>query len=580
VRGLARFHFALRRRNGQRTKNLAEVAGRLESVSASTEREFLDLGERLQEIVARASEQRARIACLLDTAGREAGGSITALLAEISSWTAGREAGAGRGDPFEDLLATVRTVRDPLERLANAVRTLRVVGVVTRVESARLGMEGSGFEALAGEVRNLADVIDEKSQAILEAVRRVCELLERTRQTAAAMERRQQAGIAVMTGECSAGVSELERQDRRVGEVSRCLGGNCDSFGARVGDIVAALQVHDNTRQRLEHIAQALREAPGAALSPTASGHLIELQAVQLEQARDGFLEAVAGIRSDLEQVGKSVSECVVMARELSGSTASSAQGFAADLERRLSAIAGAISEMAAARRAMAQAAAEVREACARMSGFVAEIEAIGERMLRLALNAQIQAVRLAETGVVMEAVAEGIRSSSYRASEGARAAGHALREIESAVGGMNALSGEGDKAGMAEAADLAARIRGRIAELRESHASNTRVLEAVAAESHRASGEIAALAAGIEAGRVLRQAADPAIGLLREMAAGLMPAGREAAAHAEALAAQGSKYTMHSERQAHEAFLAGSAPSPAAVAEPGGELGENVELF
>lgn len=566
------------RRTSKMTDRLRTISDRLETVSNSTEREFLTLGERLQEIVARAHGQRAAIAGLLESTGQTAGGDIAGVLEEISRRSGEVETAADGVSRFEDLLARVRAVGEPLRGLAEAVRTIRVVGMVTRVESARLGGDASGFDALAGEVARLADAIDERSAGILEAVSGVGQLLVRTRQSAAETERRQQAGIDAMTSECTAGLARVEVERRRVAEVSRALEGRWESFACEIGNLVAALQIHDSTRQRLEHVAEALRAA-GAGHEPASeSGRLIELQTLQLVQARQAFLDAVDGIDSDLDRLRGIIADCARTAGELSGVAATSGSSFAADLERRLEAIAGTISELAESRRSMAAAGAGVGQACTRMSSFVAEIESVAEQLLRLALNAQIQAVHLAGTGVVMEAVAEGIRASSDTASERARTTGQGLREVEAAADGMNIACG-GTDAEVAEAAALAERVRACASRLEEGAGKSAEVLAAQSTESARLAAEIDALRASIISVRDAGEVTGSCISALREIAQTTAIA-RKTPGNGEVLAEAGRKYTMHAERQAHETFVGVAAPAAGNGGAADSDFGGNVELF
>jgi hypothetical protein len=159
---------------------LDKVAAELSSLAISTERDFLRIGEQLQEIVTRAQEQRSNIAGLVDEVAGKTGESLAGTFKEIVHWT-GHTAEATNGAQWlSELASVVRAVRDPLHALNKAVRTLRVMGVVTRIESARLGAQATSFDALARDVVTLAESIDERSNTILDAVNGVCELLLRT----------------------------------------------------------------------------------------------------------------------------------------------------------------------------------------------------------------------------------------------------------------------------------------------------------------------------------------------------------------------------------------------------------------
>lgn len=554
---------------------LRRVTAELSGLAGSTEREFLHVGEQLQEIVTRAKEQRSHIAGLLDTVAEGTGESLSGALDGISRWTANAgaaDAGAGR---FRELKPVVRAVCEPLQGLKHAVRALRFMGVVTRVESARLGAQAAGFDALAAEVTNLADAIDGRSNAILDAVKGVSEVLRRTENIVMQSMGRQREEISVMAAECAESLEEMRQEDRRASEVTRSTHERYDAFAEEVGNIVAALQSHDSARQAIDHIVEALSEAAGCLARGTGdASNLIELQAGQLARTGQTFVAAVEGIRSDLERLAKAVDETAREARGLLDGRGSSRQSWIGNLQRRFVTMASAVSEWAQSRNAITQAAAEVQQACSRMSGFVTEIEGLGDRMLLLALNAEIQAVHLAETGVVMESVAEGIRATSQTASAGAREAGHALRRIETATAGIREQADDGAGSG---AEVLAVRIRQLAAELESADAQSAQILASIAAGSETLSQEVGALRASITAGRTFDETVNDCLGALAEIAGGLK---RGKAVSAGVVAHAASKYTMHAEREVHAAFVGATAADGQEAAADASGLGENVELF
>ena len=144
-------------------RQMTQVVARLEHLGGSTEQEFLHMGERLQEIVTRTGQERTKLAGLLDSMGAAGTETLAGVLDGVTHWGAQTGSAVAAGDHFDNLLPIVKAVNDPLRELRNAVRTLRVMGVITRMESARIGAQAAGFEALAADVMSLADTIEEKS---------------------------------------------------------------------------------------------------------------------------------------------------------------------------------------------------------------------------------------------------------------------------------------------------------------------------------------------------------------------------------------------------------------------------------
>jgi hypothetical protein len=214
------------------------------------------------------------------------------------------------------------------------------------------------------------------------------------------------------------------------------------------------------------------------------------------------------------------------------------------------------------------------------MSAFVAEIETVGERVLRLALNAEIQAVHLAGTGVVMEAVAEGIRSTAENASESAQAAGQALRKIEYAARDKNpATSGcwgaYGEEGGPKQ---LAARIRRLASELKSEDVKRMETLSSIAASAGDLCGEISELQQSITAGLVFDQGVGACLHALRGLASSVPT--RNAKARMDTVVHAAGRYTMRAEREAHNDFVGAIDSGIASQPQHASEFGENVELF
>lgn len=564
-----------RRGRAARAQALDRVAEKLNGLAGSTEQEFLRLGERLQEMVKAAQEHRAEITGLLQRVEGSSGPALAGVLDEVSRWSRLMNVQQGEACRFRGVLAVVAAVREPLGALSGVVRSLRVMGTLTRVESAHLGAQAAGFNALADEVSNLADAIDTKSSAILDAAHDVAELLSATQKTVAEIDHKHAAILETMTAECAGSVGEIREEEERLREITCSTGEQYASFAETVGDIVAALQIHDSTRQRVEHIVDGLRSASGGAADRSAAGHVVELQALQLGETRAAFLDAVGQIVADVDRLAAHVANCTNMAGQLLSARANSQRSFMAGLESRLEAIASSLCEMAASREAVRTAVERVRKACTQMTDFVSDIEAIGGRMLRLALNAEIQAVHLAETGVVMEAVASGIRSTSERALESARAADRALREVNLAASRMNACR-DGEAA--EGACSLAPRIRELSSELKTADQESGRLLALLAQGSDLLSREVASVRQGITAGRVFDEVSESCLVSLRDIVTKLTPRNVGAKKSIDALLHSGS-YTMHAERAVHQAF-AGTPHIAAEQACEAGELGQNVELF
>jgi hypothetical protein len=555
---LARFR---RPAAGRLAGRLSEVEADLTALSQTTEQDFLAVGSRLEHILHHAREEAGKLACIQ---GPSPGGGRSALTEFLKQAGGACDQSGEATDAdhrFAELSPLVRMAGQPLQELLDMVRMLRVLRVATLMESSRLGAQSGNFEALAVEVRNLADGIEQKAGSLLDVRDELTALLVRAQAEASGQQRRQQQEMVRLTSECAAGAAELQRERDQVAELSAWAQRDYEQVATSVSAMVQNLQAHDSVRQRFDHIVGALaeiREGHGG-------GREVELQSAQLHQAAHAFVTAVEQIRTKLDLVKETGLGYRSLAEQCRA-------GESGELEAHVLAIGTAMAAVAQSQKELSSVAQEVQHACARMFGFVCDIEVLGERLLRLALNAEVQAVQLQVAGAVMESVAENIRLVSQSASESARAAGAALRALEAPAGQL-AEAFRFDTAGDVAIQDHA---RDAVAEIRSSRIQARQVLDSVTQGGEALAMEIAALREGIRAGETVEQVTGECQRKLSTVAAAM--SGGTAAASVETSAS----YTMHAERAVHASFVtgSGSAGMPAALASLDSSLGDNVELF
>jgi hypothetical protein len=537
---------------------LREVEDGLTGLAHSTEADFLAVGSRLEQILREARDAAGKLAGMLTPA--DAGGE--SALAQLLEQAHGRCGEAGshiEGERwFAELAPLVHTAGQPLQDLLDTVRVLRVLGMTTRVESARLGERSGNFEALAAEVRNLADGIEEKAGSLLEARKELTALLARARAAASGHERKRYDEMRRLTTECAAEAGEMQREREKVMEMSAGARHDYEQVAESVNTLVQNLQVHDSVRQRFEHIVSGLAEIR----SGRGRASEVALQTAQLQQARKSFLAAVEQIRTELDRIAETALGYRTLAEQFS-------RDAAGDLQNHLLSIGSALAETAQSQNELSKVAQEVNAACARMCGFVRDIEGLGERLLRLALNAEVQAVHLQAAGAVMESVAEQIRLVSQSASESARSAGAALRELEAPAGRMvAALQSESSRDA---AAGIQDRVRGAEQETETCRWEGRRLLDSVTESSDSLARQIQTLREGIRAGETADRVTDECLQKLAAVISGMGESVAIGVSHDAS-----TNYTMHSEREVHAAFVAGRSDEVVAEA----EFGDNVELF
>ncbi|MCX6598100.1 MAG: hypothetical protein NTV70_17225 [Acidobacteria bacterium] len=591
-----RWWWTLRREHrGQLAGQLRSAGAELNGLSRVTERDFLSVGAKLEEISTRARAEAEALAQVTASFGGDREQSLTQLLKDVSAWAEAAAQANNYANLFDELVPVVRSVAAPVRDLKTALRKLRVVGIMTRIESARLDSLAGEFEGLAEEVVQLTGSVEEKSDTILASVDDLCRRLRQTHAAVAGPEQRQREDLVQLVAACTAGIADLQGTELQMRQVSAQAHLAYTQMVERTGEIVMSLQLHDATRQRMEHISVALSalaldltgRSPQA--QPAEAAATVELQLAQLSDTRDSFMRAVHEIRLELDCLHYSVAAFGTTARTLSGGGESGDASVARSVSDDLSAVGVALEDWISSRAALGQAAGDADQACTRMNGFVQEIEVVGLQMLRLALNAQIHAVRLDESGSMMEAVAAGIGGVSQEASQGAANAARALRDVQTAATGLaQTMAGAGQQAAESTAAALRVRIANAIVEIGTARHESSRVVQSLIRGAEALGGDILSLRRSLSADTLMERGAGSTLAILSQVVAGTGATAAEATAERGRYARQltDSLYTMDAERNVERSVTGGAALAPArvatmaAVAEPPTEFGDNIELF
>ena len=561
-------------RRDRRPAELLEIlSARLRDVANSTERDFLNVGGQLERIMSRARDEAKSIADVLDTTREQCQPAIIRALDQLRSW-ARREADRTR---TETLLAVLQPIveaaHNPLNALEETVRQLRVLGYTTRIECAWLGDRACGFEALAEEMTSLRLGIEEKSAALAEARHALSDLLARARRTAAVEEQAQHDQLIRLTAESAAGLEQIREEGQRVSVASSQVRGGYEKIAGDVAEMVASLQCHDNFRQRIEHVVGNLSQVTNL---QTSDARIVQLQQAQLRNARSALVDSVNDIRTRLSGICDTLGDYLRLSSEIAGA------GRMQATDPRIASVIETIAKLTDSRRILSLAAAEVQSACIRMSGFIADIENLGERLIRLGLNAEIRAVQLDRCGAVMETVATHIRRIAQQASESAKATGAALRELAGPARTLADALNEDSARTADDPGQMAAALHRIAADSQAADAENRRALAAIASGAETLSRDVRAILSGISADHLAEDAVSASLDTLDHIAIYLDSAGQAQRRTIDSgmIEKAAAIYTMHAERQAHCDFEGTATCTEPIASQAGSEFGANVELF
>lgn len=255
---------------------IAAVVGEVESTSAFVETEADGLSARFQELAKSADEQTARVESLSRLAiGIEVEGQsvpideIARLLETTLSDVVEKILLLSKDSmsmvfALEGLNGNVTNVDDCMERLHAITKTTNMLAMNARIEAERSGVSGATFRVIANEVRELSNATHALAASMQAEIRTVISGIGNGHTT---LQR-------VATIDMSENIMAKDRLEillnalvARAEGLTRIVADAVEEaakISQHVEVMVTGIQFQDRTRQRLEHVSDALRVIDGA----------------------------------------------------------------------------------------------------------------------------------------------------------------------------------------------------------------------------------------------------------------------------------------------------------------------------
>ena len=604
-------------------RQLFDAAAGLQRLASSSEKDFLDLGERLQEFHRRTrlmSEMSSQVAERMS--GSEMRSEIEGLkelLQQVEQRKGQSLSGAG---VLSVLLGRFDEIRASLGYFDRTIKNLRALCSMINIESARLGEGNSNFTTLSEDVKKLAGHMASRTKDLTERLEGLADLVRRHLESIAEYEKKEQGQAQVIIDNTAASLDAIVERYELSSQALNGISSRWVHISKSIGEVVMSLQFHDITRQRIEHVQEvlddagkelaeggtpamqrvanllALRKVRGASVR-TKRGRAaaaVRLQIAQLKQAEGDLSSAFGRINTNLRGVADDMTSMSLETRRAAGAETQGEKSFLSELEAGFASLSGAISTYSGIHEKLSTSVEQVVRTVRDMSSFIGEIEKIGINMRIIALNACIHAARIGEGGLALGVLAESIHQMSTDTSRDIAAMSE---NLSATIAETAKLSERQDAEGAGE--DDGGRMGARMAALMEP--------------LHRMDGELSEILARIESNgkELARDMEDTlqnmseheglgegihAIVLKMEALGGHMQSVLPAEVYQREIDGMGGvkdRYTMETERQIHEQ-IAGVLPVAAAVtglivadavdrgaaeASPKeDEMGDNVELF
>lgn len=594
------------------TAEMEAVAGSVSHLAAHSEAPFLDLGRALQHIHHRARSLQDAAADSVQHHSDEVSGAWLPRLQSLVQGLEQQLESATRQLGFiEEAIAQVGASfaesRASLHDLNANVLTLRMLATLTRIESAHLAHNARGILFLAEEVGEQANGIADRAETFLSQSQGLLDGLREARQRVERLQRNQSQAGPLALREVARVLSALMRHRDATGERLEQTVGLSRDIARHTGEVVASLQFHDITRQRLEHVAAALRQP--ARTRRRQQGALLRLQAGHVEHAGHDLQSASQRVSDSLAAIAGATESLARFLADGDGATDTArldapGPGCApstpleqqlVQAEPALQAVHRGAGEITSEVRALTESLAQVFSLHGSLAALAHEVEAITEAIKRVGINASIRASTLGSQGAPLAAIAQAVQGFSSSVGEQSRDLRQLLAGMEESATRMQALAdGDGRTAGNGTAEPDLDELLSLLDAVHRTFASRLDEQRRMEDESRVLAAEIGEALQGFRAHHTLL--AEMQGVQARLLAIAEHTGSTERLSHGNGtLDPLEASYTMARERETHRRLLAGPdgrpepAPQPAAEIElaagtaPAEEedgLGDNVELF
>ena len=575
-------------------KNLRGCRSGLAALNGSTEEDFLHLGRDLGAVATRTGEISTTAKSIADLmSGRAFEGCMEALQKLFGQMSTYLDLSRRKLNHNSETLLTILKTSDNialhLVAFNRIVKHLRILGISTRIESARLVDSHDAFSNIADDVNRLSDLINSKSAGILQAVMSTHEVISETLSKVNLFEAGQQGQSLAMLDDIIRNLPSLSEKHELSSAAACHIIGRSEEIGRNIGGIVSSLQFHDITRQQIEHVIKVIDELSNKmasqkereSLPDFSLGNVCRLQVNQLNNAKQEFVSAIDGAIDSFRHIAGNVREISKEVAALAGATGASGASFLARLRTDVARIIATLNENEEANQRLLTAVESVVATISDLTTFVGGIDEIGVDIDLLALNAQIRAVHTGKDGAALGVLAEAVRSLSDDARDQTVSVSETLTHISAIAQELGRAEGDEDEIGDLD--EMVERLGGLLDSLADMDGQVTSLVNLMEGTTNEVEMEIKSLISGITVHERTENELDRIIAGLAEIereAGKLGPASGENhdTAYLEQLE---QRYTMHKERSIHHSSVHAHGPAlPFIHQGPEEGLGENVELF
>lgn len=574
----------------------------LRRIAGTTEDEFLQIGSQLQSFYQRSADVSVMANQLVSIVSGENVTTLTARLQQIMTdmeeYLAGTRARSSLDcSTLEQVQILLDKLSEPLEGFQKMNKTLRMLSISTKIESARLGEHGSGFVNLAMDVEKLSYQVNEKSAGILVHRQLLSALIAENLAAVHVTETEQDAKVSTTLRDTSANLDELVAVNQRCLQFGNVVSLISGEVSDSISEVVTSMQMHDMTRQQLEHVVEALERLSGELTAHGDAeslrrivvevGDVCELQEAQLRFAANELYTAVCMIIDSLREVARKQAVLAGATVTITGSGDATGSSFIEVMSRGMTAVTAVLTSCAWADQSMSATMKKVAQTIDQIAVFVTDIEAIGSEIDLIALNSQIKAALTGPDGAALGVLAEAIKRLSDEAVSHTDAVAATLTEIHTVTEDLLLDAEQEDGQLGTRVIAMQDELGIILHSLNDMNKEMLSVLSGLNEQVLSFTGDIERATSAVDVHERTKMMSDVVLGDLERIVAESRQIEPASSEFIENLRHMEDHYTMESERHIHEALARKRSGQSAEVVQntldcgaDDSEFGNNVDLF
>lgn len=437
------------------------------------ETSFLDMGQRLLDSVGLLGEiTSAHEAMPAELQGEDftrAVSLLEMLRGQAEAIAARQDADGARVDGMKSM---AQELDDPVDTLTKAVRNLGLIAINARIIAAGMSEQSGDFAAFATDMIDLGKDAQSIVRAFSTSHARLVAALSMAAAANALFREKHGDTLAMIAARLGEQIAVVEQHKQHAIEDVAESGRVAKKISVRIGEAVSALQIGDITRQRLEHVEDALSDLDRVPTSGANESIVLRLQMEQLEEssvdfAREvgAFIGAVGHLASDARQVLED-SRSQADALLAKGGTA------LAELTADLHSMVLLLADFEAMHTRLAALRGEVDECVSDMQHRMDAIGTLEQTMRLLSINTDVRCSRLGEQGRALRVVAQEMRVLSALTVQAAAVASAGLERSKTILDDEDSAGEVSDRSLSADATTAIGLLDTVVQRLRE-HASS-----------------------------------------------------------------------------------------------------------